>query len=70
MGELELREVRLTDTIDRLGQSIDQHYVGLLEAEIDELRSDMLDFEDRLDGLRTALVMAGRISSERPPAST
>jgi hypothetical protein len=71
MGELELREVRLRDPIDRLGQtSIDRHSVGMLKAEIDELHSEMLDLEDRLDGLRAALVMASRPSSEQSPAAT
>jgi hypothetical protein len=71
MGELELREVRLHDTLDPLEQkTIDQYSVEILEAEIDELHSDMLDLEDRLDGLRTSLVMASRLSSERSAAST
>jgi hypothetical protein len=69
MGELELREVRLTDPTDRLGRTtIDQHDVGMLQAEIDELRSEMLDLEDRLDGLRIALVTASRLGSEPSPA--
>jgi hypothetical protein len=70
MGELELREVRLTDPTDRLGRTtVDQLDVGMLQAEIDELHSAMLDLEDRLDGLRIALVTtASRLGSERSPA--
>jgi hypothetical protein len=69
MGELELREFRLKDPTDRLGRTtIDQHDVGMLQAEIDELHSEMLDLEDRLDGLRIALVTARRLGAQRSPA--
>jgi len=59
MGELELRELRLNDTIERLEQqTIDRPYADVLEAELDELHSEMLDLEDRLSGLHTALMAA------------
>ena len=64
IGELELREVRLTGTIERLEQEeIDPAYSEVLEAEIDELYAEMLTLEGRLGGLHAALVLAADRSS-------
>ena len=59
IGELEMREARLTGTIDKLEQSdIDPGYSDVLEAEIDELYAEMLYLENRLGGLHAAVVAA------------
>ena len=60
--ELELREARLTGTIEQLGQAeIDPGYSDVLEAEIDELYAEMLYLEERLGGLHAAVVAAADI---------
>lgn len=62
--ELEMREARLTGTIERLEQAeIDPGYSDVLEAEIDELYAEMLYLEDRLGGLRAAVVAAADVSA-------
>ena len=59
IGELEMREARLTGTIEKLEQAeIDPGYSDVLEAEIDELYAEMLYLEDRLGGLHAAVVAA------------
>ena len=63
MGELELREVHLVDTIDRLEQNeIDQFQAEALEVEIEALYSEMVNLEGRLDGLHTALMVAAELA--------
>jgi hypothetical protein len=63
MGELELREVHLVDTIDRLEQNeIDQFHAEALEVEIEALYSEMVTLEGRLDGLHAALMMAAEMA--------
>ncbi len=63
IGELEIREVRLTGTIERLEQEeIDPAYGEVLEAELDELYAEMCHLEDRLGGLHAALVAAAGAS--------
>ena len=60
--ELELREARLTGTIEQLEQAeIDPGYSDVLEAELDELYAEMLYLEDRLDGLHAAVVAAADV---------
>jgi hypothetical protein len=64
MGELEFREVRLVDTIDRLEhEEIDHVHAAVLEGEIDELYSEMIDLEERLDGLHAVLVQAADLAT-------
>jgi len=66
MGELELRELHLVDTIDRLDHTgLDQFQAEALEVELDELYADMVDLEGRLDGLHAALLMAAELATER-----
>jgi hypothetical protein len=64
IGELEIREARLTGTIEKLEQSeIDPGYCDVLEAEIDELYAEMLFLEDRIGGLQAAVVAAAEVTS-------
>lgn len=64
IGELEIREVRLAGTIERLEQEqIDPAYSEVLETEIDELYAEMCHLEDRLGGLHASLVAATDVSS-------
>jgi hypothetical protein len=69
MGELELREVRLVDTVDRLEhEEFDPVHAEVLEDEIDELYSEMIDLEERLDGLHAVLVIAADLSTGNFPS--
>ena len=64
IGELEIREARLTGTIEKLEQSeIDPSYCDVLEAEIDELYAEMLFLEDRIGGLQAAVTAAADVDS-------
>lgn len=63
LGELEIREARLTGTIEKLEQSeIDPAYCDVLETEIEELYAEMLFLEDRIGGLQAAVVAAADVA--------
>ena len=63
IGELEIREARITGTMAKLEQEeIDPAYSEALEAEIDELYAEMCQLEDRIGGLHAALVAAAGAS--------